>query len=94
MNVELLEWFADVLDGLRLKLVIAGKEIPVHIEVEFEEDGEIYVKVIRDDGKYAIVRSKIDPRITEYYTEDELKTFKPRLVFVDEQNKVVEKRLS
>ena len=27
----------------------------------------------------------------EYYNEDELKTFKPRLVFVDEQNKVVEK---
>ena len=30
----------------------------------------------------------------EYYNEDELKTFKPRLVFVDEQNKVIEKRLS
>lgn len=28
----------------------------------------------------------------EYYNEEELKTFKPRLVFVDGQNRIVEKK--
>lgn len=66
-------------DGLQSKtqvrVRVAGDgEIIVHSFTfeEFEEDGEIYVKIIRDDGSYAIVRNRIDPRITEYYTSDDV----------------------
>ncbi|MBT3274283.1 MAG: hypothetical protein HN368_14090 [Spirochaetales bacterium] len=37
---------------------------------EVEIDGEIYTKIIRDDGMYAIIISRSDPKITEYYTAD------------------------
>ncbi len=55
----------------RIRLTRDG-EVVVHSFTyeEFIEDGQVYVKIIRDDGYYAIVRNPLDPRITEYYTPD------------------------
>ena len=55
----------------RIRLTLDG-EVVVHSFTyeEFIEDGQVYVKIIRDDGYYAIVRNPLDPRITEYYTPD------------------------
>jgi hypothetical protein len=56
----------------RIRVTVDG-EIIVH-SFEFEEfedvDGKIYVKIIRDDGNYCIIRSRCNPVIREYYTAD------------------------
>ena len=58
----------------RIRLTQDG-EIIVHsfTYVDIEEEGQIYMKIIRDDRSYAIIRQKGnprigEPRITEYYT--------------------------
>lgn len=55
----------------RIRLTIDG-EVVVHSFTyeEFIEGSQVYIKIIRDDGYYAIVRNPLDPRITEYYTPD------------------------
>lgn len=65
------EWDENGLETrtqVRVRVTENG-EIVVH-EFTFEEieiDGVIYPKIIRDDGRYAIIKSRVDPRITEHY---------------------------
>ena len=58
---------------IRIK-VTEGNEIIIHSFVfeEIEENGILYTKIIGDDGRYAIIRNKKDPRITEHYNADDL----------------------
>ena len=55
-------------------VVTNGEEVVVHtlVYTEIEEGGEIYTKIINDDGSYTIVRKVWDPRITEYYTPEDI----------------------
>jgi hypothetical protein len=55
-------------------VVTNGEEVVVHtlIFTEIEEGGEVYTKIIKDDGSYTIVRNVWDPRIAEYYTPDDI----------------------
>jgi len=53
--------------------VTSGGDIIVH-KFTYEEfigdDGQVYTKIVRDDGSYAVILQKKNPRITEYYTAD------------------------
>lgn len=56
----------------RIKVTTSG-DIVVH-KFTYEEftgdDGQIYTKIVRDDGSYAVILQKKNPRITEYYTTE------------------------
>ncbi|GEM_PF-5083062 len=56
----------------RYRIKVTGEgEVVVHsftYEEYIGDDGNTYMKIIRDDGSYAIVISKKNPRIVEYYT--------------------------
>ena len=65
-------------DGLQTKTkyrikVTASGDIVVH-KFTYEEfigdDGQVYTKIVRDDGSYAVILQKKNPRITEYYTAE------------------------
>jgi len=55
----------------RIRLTVDG-EVIVHSFTyeEFLDDGEVLVKIIREDGWYLVVRSPRNPRITEHYDPD------------------------
>ncbi len=76
-NINKVEIVVDK-NGLQKKTlyrihVTSDGEVVVH-SFTFEEitgsDGKIYTKIIKDDGSYAIVVNKKNPRIVEYYTSD------------------------
>ena len=65
-------------DGLQTKTkyrikVTASGDIVVH-KFTYEEfigdDGQVYTRIVRDDGSYAVILQKKNPRITEYYTAE------------------------
>ncbi|NOY08887.1 MAG: hypothetical protein GXP33_08600 [Spirochaetes bacterium] len=56
----------------RIKVTSSGNLV-VH-KFTYEEftgaDGQVYTKIVRDDGSYAVIVQKKNPRITEYYNAD------------------------
>ena len=66
-------------DGLHTKTVYRirvenGTDIVVHSFTfeEFDDNGEILTKIIRDDGWYVIVREERNPRILEHYDPNDV----------------------
>ena len=56
----------------RIKVTSSG-EVVVHsftYEEFIGDDGNTYTKIVRDDGSYAIVIEKKNPRVVEYYTSE------------------------
>lgn len=81
--------------GLQTKTVYRirvenGTDIVVHSFTfeEFDDNGEILTKIIRDDGWYVIVREKRAPRILEHYDPDDVM----RLRSVTERDPVTGRR--
>ena len=56
----------------RIRITATGDEVVVHSFTfeEFVDNGEIYTKIIRDDGYYFIVIQPKDPKLTESYDPD------------------------
>ncbi len=76
-NINKVEIVVDK-NGLQKKTlyrihVTSDGEVVVH-SFTFEEitgaDGKVYTKIVKDDGSYAIVIEKKNPRVVEYYTAD------------------------
>lgn len=56
----------------RIRITATGDEVVVHSFTfeEFVDNGDIYTKIIRDDGYYFIVIQPKDPKIIESYDPD------------------------